>query len=148
MAFARYQAADLQRLIDEEAGGDFVAAYLSGVVEAIKRQPEHYRGFGPYWWPLKALLIDAGHADFGTEIEDTDAHDQLTYSTPTLTAAAAYTFSEHAFNDGMQAAAGHSVEYDDGEVETYFVADEEMEQLIVAREYMTFASAGGEHGEA
>lgn len=146
MTIARYDAADLQRLIDEEAGGDFVDAYLSGVAQALRCQPEQYRGFGPYWWPMKALLVAAGHTDFGTGVEDDDALAQLTYDSPALTVAAAYTFSEYAFANGMQAAPGHTVAHDDGEDETYYVSDEEVEQLIVAREYVTFA--GGEHGEA
>lgn len=134
MKIARYDVADLQRLIAEEVGeGDFVAPYLKGVAATLIQAPEQYRGFGPYWWPLKRLLIDAGYVEFGDEIEDEDTADTLTYPSPAMTVAAAYTFSEHAMGAGMQYSSGHTVMQDDGEQGTYWIGDETMEILIVAR---------------
>lgn len=146
MTLARYSADDLALLISEEVGsGDFVAAYLRGVANTLSRHPAQYRGFGPYWWPLKALLIEAGYTQFGTEIDDEEALSALTYPTANLTVAAAYTFAEHAFSTGLLTSPSHTVAYDDGEMGTYFVGDEELEGILMAR---TLLTRGGRHGEA
>jgi hypothetical protein len=146
MTLARYSAEELAQLISEEAGdGDFVAAYLRGVANTLSRHPAQYRGFGPYWWPLKALLVDAGYTQFGVDIDDDEALSALTYSTPSLTVAAAYTFAEHAFSTGLLTSPSHTVTYTDGETGTYEVGDEEIEGILLAR---TLLTRGGRHGEA
>ncbi|MGP9633769.1 hypothetical protein ACT3R7_11950 [Halomonas sp. AOP43-A1-21] len=145
MTLARYSIDALEQLISTESGGgDFVAAYLRGIASTLSRHPAQYRGFGPYWWPLKALLIEAGYTQFGTEIDDDDALSDLTYSTPRLTIAAAYTFAEHAFSTGLLTSPSHTVDYDDGETGTYYVGDEELEGILMAR---TLLTRGGRNGE-
>ncbi|MDX5979564.1 hypothetical protein [Vreelandella alkaliphila] len=146
MTLARYSTDELERLISEEAGGgEFVAAYLKGVAQTLSRHPAQYRGFGPYWWPLKALLVEAGYSQFGTEIDDDDALTALTYETPALTVAAAYAFAEHAFSTGLLTSPSHTVTFTNGETGTYHVGDEEIEGILMARTVLT---RGGRHGEA
>lgn len=148
MKLARYDVADLERLIREEVGSDdFAPRYLKSVATTLQRHPTHYRGFGPYWWPLKSLLIDAGYTQFGVEIEDDAALEALTYPTPALTVAAAYTFSEHSFAMGMHQSPAHTVDTDDGESTTYFIGDEELEGLLMARTLLAHR-AGGTDGQA
>lgn len=146
MTLARYDIADLQRLISEEVGsGDFVAAYLKSAADTLARQPAHYRGYGPYWWPLKRLLINAGYTQFGRDIDDDAAADALTYPTDALTAAAAYAFAEHAFSQGTHQSPAHVVTDTEGEQLTYYIGDETMEGLQVAH---TVIAKGGMNGEA
>lgn len=143
MKIARFDEAELQALIDAEAGdGDFVAAYLDGVASTLGRHPEQYRGFGPYWWPLKRLLIAAGHAQFGDEIDDEDTAEALTYPSPALTVAAAYAFAEHAMSVGMHMSPAHVVELADGEQATYWIGDEAVEGPIVARQVIKGVANG------
>ena len=144
MTIARYNESDLQRLISEEVGsGDFVAAYLASVADTLSRQPSHYRGFGPYWWALKRQFIQAGYEQFGDDVED-DTADALTYATPALTLAAAYTFAEHAFANGLHQSPAHVVTDDEGEQMTYYIGDDAMEGLIAARSYIKHRGLNGE----
>lgn len=145
MKIARYAAEDLERLIAEEVGGgDFVDAYLEGVASTLDHQPEQYRGFGPYWWALKRLLIERGYTQFGELVEEDETADALTYPSPALTAAAAYTFAEHAMAAGMQTSPGHTVTLEDGEQATYWIGDEEVEGPIVARQVLKGARNGAD----
>lgn len=144
MNIARFDEAELQALIDQEAGGgEFVATYLASVAALLGREPEQYRGFGPYWWPLKRLLIDAGYRQFGDEIDDEATADALTYPSPALTVAAAYAFAEHAMAAGMQYSPAHVVQVD-GEPTTYWIGDEAIEGPIVARQVIKGAADGAD----
>jgi len=144
VTISRFDPADLERLIAEEVGSeDFLTDYLDGVARTLDAQPETYRGFGPYWWPLKRLLIDAGHSQFGDTVDDAETADALTYDRPALTAAAAYTFAEHARGAGMQFSPAHTIAREDGELDTYLIADEDIEGPVIARQLVQQGGTDG-----
>ncbi|MCV6588699.1 MAG: hypothetical protein OIF57_06680 [Marinobacterium sp.] len=126
----KYSEDDLQELIQAEGlDDDFVPGYLDSVAGVLNKNPTMYRSYGPYWWPLKRLLIQRGHQDlFGTEVDDSVA-DQLTYTTDQLTVAAIYSYSERVMAAGTMYSNSQLVDTPDG-AESYLIADEEIEGII------------------
>jgi hypothetical protein len=56
-ALARQRAAALK----ENRGFSDFPGFALGVIERrLAKDPLRYRDYGPYWWSLKALLIDGG----------------------------------------------------------------------------------------
>lgn len=56
-ALARQRAAALK----ENRGFSDFPGFALGVIERrLAKDPLRYRDYGPYWWSLKALLIDSG----------------------------------------------------------------------------------------
>lgn len=47
--------------LKENKGTDDLAEYGSGVIARfVEQKPLRYRDFGPYWWAVKAILIQKG----------------------------------------------------------------------------------------
>lgn len=42
---------------------------LKNIAQHIRKQPEQYYWFGPYWWSVKKILRDQGVYDFGPNDE-------------------------------------------------------------------------------
>ncbi|EPY0950598.1 olxA, partial [Escherichia coli] len=49
----------------------FLDAYLNGMVERLKRDPQLYHLYGPWWPALKTLLLERGDISFG-QVVDSD----------------------------------------------------------------------------
>lgn len=111
---------------DEEA---FVANYLAGLVKVLGSDPRQYRSFGPYWWPLKSLMIEhgiqpgAGSLELGTL-------QVYTMDTPALTICAAWAYQQGRIEEGKLRTASHQLELPEGELYEYELVDEDMEAFI------------------
>lgn len=113
--------------ISEETWRERLAA---GIVRVLQKDPLQYRCYGPYWWLVKACLLEQGIARFGTTI-DAEWHEKLDYGDPTTNLLAAFAYYSYAFDQGLIRSSGHSVVLEDGEGMEYVLVDEEMEQLAV-----------------
>ncbi len=122
----------LQAMIDREVGAkdrkQWQADFIKSVAIFLQRNPLRYRGFGPYWWNLKRIMIDRGHSKFGDFI-DAEMADLFDYSDDGLNIAAAYAYSEEMLNTGRMFDSKHFIDHEDGEVSEYIIADETMELL-------------------
>ena len=50
----------------KHASGSFEDNAVRVIAQRLQQHPARYIEFGPYWWALKQVLIDAGH-DLGEE---------------------------------------------------------------------------------
>lgn len=47
----------------------FVWNTAQTIAESVRRDPESYKGFGPYWWSVKKLMLLQGILEFGSFID-------------------------------------------------------------------------------
>lgn len=120
----------LQPLVDEGKAGfvsthQWIASFLNGVKTMVSHNPTSYRTFGPFWWPLKAMMQNAGL--IGGEPVDKSLIEQADMGSPELNVAAAFAFQEWVLNSQI---VGNTfpVTTDDGDTEDYTLIDEELEQ--------------------
>lgn len=128
---ARYDLPELETLIAEatqEAGGDFTAAFVSGVAGELGADPLRYRAFGPYWWLVKREIIDSGITFLGEEL-DSETLAALDYVDSKLNLAAAYAWRENTLATSALYSDTHVVELTTGEVDQYVIYDHEVEVL-------------------
>jgi hypothetical protein len=45
------------------------SAFLKGMRDMLRNNRRMYRAFGPYWWTLKAALIEFGASEFGETVD-------------------------------------------------------------------------------
>ncbi|ENC6657658.1 hypothetical protein ABKY47_002108 [Aeromonas hydrophila] len=118
---------------DNLEGGQLATQYTKVLAELIKKDPRQYRSYGPYWWPLKAMLIRVNAAaEVGTKLED-GTTEHYTHSTPDLTVCAAWAYQQTQLDNGHLHTADHLLDMDDGEVYEYQICDAEMERLIAVK---------------
>ena len=48
---------------------EWAQAYLVGLSSALRKSPELYRNFGPWWWIVKHAMLEAGQTPLGTHID-------------------------------------------------------------------------------
>ncbi|HGC5227424.1 TPA: olxA, partial [Escherichia coli] len=70
----------------------FLDAYLNGMVERLKRDPQLYHLYGPWWPALKTLLLERGDISFG-QVVDSDVAEIYKMSRPALTVLAGHLYS-------------------------------------------------------
>lgn len=51
------QNALFEALSANQSAEAFVAKFAANLGKIIAKKPEHYRYMGPYWWPMKAIMI-------------------------------------------------------------------------------------------
>ncbi|WP_413113367.1 hypothetical protein [Thaumasiovibrio sp. DFM-14] len=106
----------------------FAHAALQGIIKVLAMNPKMYRAYGGYWWPIKRILIEQGHDQFGDTVELAGAA-QFGYANPRHTIVAAILYArETAFKAPYSSS--HSITLDDGDLVDYTLIDEEMELLI------------------
>lgn len=111
---------------DEET---FIANYLAGLVKILGSDPRQYRSFGPYWWPLKGMMIERGIQPGAGSLElGTLQH--YTLGTPALTLCAAWAYQQERIEEGKIRTASHQLELAEGELYEYVLVDEDMEAVI------------------
>lgn len=111
--------------LDEEA---FIASYLAGLVKILEADPRQYRSYGPYWWPLKAMLAERGIVVAGDLELGTLQH--YTLETPALTLCAAWAYQQERIAEGKLRTASHQLDMVEGELYEYELVDDEMERRI------------------
>lgn len=103
MALTIYTPEDLDPIVAEGTQGfatpaAWVLTLACSVADMVKRNPSTYLSFGPYWWPLKAIMQREGF--LGGEPVDTHLLEQVALPTDALNCAAAFAFHEGDFHFG------------------------------------------------
>jgi hypothetical protein len=104
--------------------------FKAGAAQLLKKSPVSYRAFGPFWWPLKKYLQDAGL--IAGKPVDPDLFEQVTMGGETLDLAAAFAYQEHTTANLNAQDTMRLVETADGEAIEMLIIDEELEALIAA----------------
>ncbi|PPY04496.1 peptide-binding protein [Cronobacter sakazakii] len=111
---------------------EFITGYLAGLLSVLEKDPRQYRGYGPYWWPLKALLTARGINIRGDALElGTLQH--YTLASPALTLCAAWAYQQERFAEGKIRTASHQLDLPDGDTYAYELIDDGMEELIQSK---------------
>jgi hypothetical protein len=102
--------------------------FMQGVAGLIEKRPIMYRSFGPFWWPLKKYLLDAGL--IVGEPVDAELFDQVTMGSQALDLAAAFAYHDWTTRYMTSTDTVRDVETDEGETIEYPVIDDELEAVI------------------
>lgn len=117
----------------EMAAGELAAQYVQQLAALLERDPRQYRGYGPYWWPLKAMLIVGGKAPFvGLDLERGTV-EHYTHSTADMTVCAAWAYQQDQIAGGHLYTADHPLELEDGDTYNYQLYDPNMERFIAEK---------------
>ena len=127
---------DLNALAMEAlAGGKSVEAWTAQFIEGnrniLKANPRSYRGYGPFWWLIKKVMIDRGVTDVGDHV-DAEGFAAFDYGDTMHNLLAAFLYNDYAVGNGLIYASDHTIGYTDGEQGTYTLCDEDMERRAAA----------------
>jgi len=133
MKLSIYAPEQLAPIITEGASGyasqsQWVGHMLSSFAEIVKRRPVAYRAFGPFWWPIKAMMVKSGV--LAAESPDPDLVAQATMGAA-LDVAAAWAFQEQAHESMTAMNNTFAVDTEDGDTVDYLLMDDEMEALAL-----------------
>jgi len=118
--------------LESESDVGFVPGYLSGVARSLINSPGTYRSFGPYWWPLKELLLKYSIDVFGSNVEaGTLNHFRL--NSEDLVCVAAYAYQQQKLSEEKLLSTEHILDIEDGETESYILHDQKMEELLILK---------------
>ena len=134
----KYSESELKPILDEaketESEVGFVKSFLSGVARSLFANPETYRSYGVYWWPLKELMIEHGIMVFGTGLES-ETTEHFRYESDELTCCAAYAMQQTKLANHSFLSSDNLLELEGGEVEQYGLYDTKMEDLAVLHNF-------------
>jgi len=99
---------------------------IGNIAKLLKKTPNRYKAYGPWWWPLKQELIASGYADFGESV-DAEWVDRLAYGDPVYDVLAAFLYEDDKFDNGAMYDPVHQIENEDGELTEYVLIDIEMD---------------------
>ncbi len=120
---------ELDRLVEEgstnRTADEWIASMLQAVRSTLIRNPKRYRGYGPYWWLVKKMFIDAGDLAFGEHL-DAQWIEALDYGSAKHNMAAAFAYEDARFLTMHILEATHTL-IDDGNPVEFVSSDEEME---------------------
>lgn len=126
-----YETGDLEKVA--KAGSKsfgtrdmWVDKMLSSFASVVGRRPAVYRSFGPFWWPLKALMVSAG--EFDGEMPDPDLVAQVTTGDAALDVAAAWSHHER-YSSQLLAGNTFTVDAENGDTIEYSLCDDDMEGM-------------------
>ena len=105
----------------------WVSKMLGSFAATVRRRPLSYRAYGPFWWPIKRLMIEAG--ELKGELPDPAELERVTMGSPALDVAAAWAYSEFSTANQTDNSQTITVDTEDGDTTDYFLNDEEMEGL-------------------
>jgi hypothetical protein len=104
----------------------WINAFLRNAAELVKQVPAAYHSFGPFWWPLKAMMQRSGY--LGGEPVDPDLVEPVTMGSAALDVAAAWAFQEwQNQNQASETEATFPVMDEAGDTVDFVVVDEEFE---------------------
>ena len=130
MKIEKPKESDLQSLVDLGAMGTTEADWIEKLLSAIRAQlvksPIRYRGYGPYWWPLKKMFIDREDYEFGEYI-DAAWLKATDYGQEKFNMAAAFLYVDTRFEHTNIYEPHHQMNDEDGEPIDFISNDEDME---------------------
>lgn len=103
-----YLAVVLDAALVGRSEEQFTADYLKGVSRCLTADPRYYRSFGPWWWGLKALLVESGDVSAGNEVDE-DIAGVYQYERPALVAVAAYLYQQMRMENGLLLSSSHQL---------------------------------------
>ena len=113
---------------------------IDGIADILRKRPLRYRTFGPYWWGVKAAMIEQGITEFGSHI-DKEWLEDLGYGDSAYNLLAAWAYEDTRFAGGqMIENPYHVLMAGDGEAVEYACNDEEMEAKAAANALMRINS--------
>ncbi|MCP4754927.1 MAG: hypothetical protein GY866_28965 [Proteobacteria bacterium] len=123
---------------------DWKGKMLSSVSQLLAKDPARYRGFGPYWWALKKSMIEAGHDEFGLDVES-DMVDRTNYGSPYFNIMAAVMYESWRLDQGLQSDPVHTVVEGDEHIEDVLY-DQDMEVVVNFKLYQPPKGGPGKVG--
>ncbi|MGL6448898.1 hypothetical protein ACSZNO_21480 [Aeromonas veronii] len=117
----------LAEATSERDEGAFVAIYMTNLSDLLRKDPKQYRSYGPWWWPLKAMLIEHGH-EVGAGGLEMGTAERYTLESAALTVCAAWAYQQRMIEQGYLRCSEHWLDLDDGETYEYNLYDSDMEQ--------------------
>lgn len=134
----KYSEDELKPLLEEaketESEIGFVKSFLSGVARSLIANPETYRSFGAYWWPLKEIMIEHGIMLFGTGLES-ETTEHFRYESDELTCCAAYAMQQTKLANHSFLSSDNLLDALEGEVIEYVLNDTKMEDLALFNKF-------------
>lgn len=82
----------LPQALNGRSEEEYLTVYLDGMVERLKKNPQLYHLYGPWWPALKTLLLERGDISFG-QVVDSDVAEIYKMSRPALTVLAGHLYS-------------------------------------------------------
>lgn len=131
MKLTTFTAEDLQPAIAEGIKGyaneaQWIDAFLRNAAALVKQTPAAYHSFGPFWWPLKAMMQQSGY--LVGEPVDPALVEPVTMGSAALDIAGAWAFQEWQTQNQASATENTFPMLDEeGNAEDYQVIDEEFE---------------------
>lgn len=115
----------LEMEIGDQDRSAFADSFLKNTIKILRQNPKQYLSYGPYWWPLKDMLIKRGFRDFGNTTQQ-EWVDALSYEEDALTIAACWAYSQLRIDEGNIYNYRHILDTGDGEGMEYFLGDDEL----------------------
>ncbi|GDT61989.1 olxA [Escherichia coli] len=113
---------------------EYLTVYLDGMVERLKKNPQLYHLYGPWWPALKTLLLERGDISFG-QVVDSDVAEIYKMSRPALTVLAGHLYSSDRLGNDAVYNPVHALEVapyaDDTEPYVYISYDESIEKYRI-----------------
>lgn len=135
MKYAQFSADDLTAMLDaiasetgQKNSGVWADSVLEGFARLVDKTPGAYITFGPYWWPVKQLLVDRGLMNL--DPPDSDKLQEVSFGSDSLNIAAAFAAHNYCIDSMSTSSNTVSVlDMDSGDTVDYLLLDEEMEAL-------------------
>lgn len=125
-----FEPSDLEKVVAEgvkpfATQSTWVNKMVSSFASIVGRRPMAYRSFGPFWWPLKAMMIKSG--EMQGEAPDPELVAQVTTGNPALDVAAAWSMHEN-YSSQLLSGSTFTVDTESGDTVQYLLCDDEMEE--------------------
>lgn len=129
-----YNQEDLADALDQaldvnDSAEAFVAKFLANAAKLINKTPKYYRYFGPYWWPLKKLMLDANIGGIDDFI-DAEWLEKAWLDSPELICVAAFCFQETLLQNKSMASNSYLLEDSEGNAIEFVLYDNFLEAKI------------------
>ena len=134
MAFQKITTRELDEIIikaKDDAGvseTEMFDRFLVSIRDHLRNNPFRYRAYGPYWWPLKHEIIEAGYDDFGEHL-DRQWLEDAGYGTREYNLSAAYAYADMKIDKGLQVDSYHVLLDEEGNEFEFISQDSEMEAI-------------------
>lgn len=109
----------------------WVSSFIEGVAKLVWENPIAYRAFGPYWWPLKKLMVEGKY--FAGDDPDEELVAKATFGNASLDCAAAFAYSEYSHGALKNESNTLQADTEDGDTIDYRLWDDEMEGRIAEK---------------
>lgn len=110
----------------------WIEKFLANLKGILLKTPLRYRAYGPYWWPLKKLLIDRNDLTFG-ELIDQEWFSAMDYGKPEFNILAAHAYEEVRLTKNLIDDPFHIMEtLDGGDAVEFASNDPEMEIMALS----------------